>query len=125
MVLSEGKEWVKVRYTTNLEGYVSAEYVKITEGAGEAVSLETLEKYVELAEEKEAEREAAEAVAAAKAAASQSSSSSKSSSGTSTEKRSSYSAGTDDVTLLAALCQYEAGTNYENCLAVANVVLNR
>ena len=125
MVLSEGKEWVKVRYTTNLEGYVSDEYVKITEGAGEAVSLETLEKYVELAEEKEAEREAAEAVAAAKAAASQSSSSSKSSSGTSTEKRSSYSAGTDDVTLLAALCQYEAGTNYENCLAVANVVLNR
>ena len=125
MVLSEGKEWVKVRYTTNLEGYVSAEYVKITEGAGEAVSLETLEKYVELAEEKEAEREAAEAAAAAKAAASQSSSSSKSSSGTSTEKRSSYSAGTDDVTLLAALCQYEAGTNYENCLAVANVVLNR
>lgn len=125
MVLSEGKEWVKVRYTTNLEGYVSAEYVKITEGAGKAVSLETLEKYVELAEEKEAEREAAEAVAAAKAAASQSSSSSKSSSGTSTEKRSSYSAGTDDVTLLAALCQYEAGTNYENCLAVANVVLNR
>ena len=38
---------------------------------------------------------------------------------------SSYSAASDDVTLLAALCQYEAGTNYDNCLAVANVVLNR
>ena len=135
MVISEGKEWVKIRFTTNLEGYVSADYVKIKDGAGEAVSIKTLEKYVKLAEEKEAERqaarEAAEAAAReaaeAKAAAAQSSgSSSKSSSGNSSSDRgSSYSAASDDVTLLAALCQYEAGTNYENCLAVANVVLNR
>lgn len=140
MVISEGKEWVQIRYTTNLEGYVSAEYVKVKEKAGEAVSIKTLEKYVELAEEKEAERRAAEeaaAEAARKAAeaeaeakasrqssgSSSDSSSSKSSSGSSSG--SSYSAGSDDVTLLAALCQYEAGTNYDNCLAVANVVLNR
>ena len=34
-------------------------------------------------------------------------------------------ASVDDATLLAALCQYEAGSNYDGCLAVANVVLNR
>lgn len=134
MVISEGKEWVQIRYTTNLEGYVSAEYVKIKEKAGEAVSIKTLEKYVKLAEEKEAERKAAEeaarkaaeeaAEAKRKSSDSSSSSSSKSSSGSSSSG-SSYSAGSDDVTLLAALCQYEAGTNYDNCLAVANVVLNR
>ena len=146
MVISEGKEWVKIRYTTNLEGYVSAEYVDVKEGAGEAVSMKTLEKYVKLAEKKEAERKAAEeaaAEAARKAAeeaearkqasrassdsSSESSSSKSSSSGSSSSSSSgsSYSAGSDDVTLLAALCQYEAGTNYDNCLAVANVVLNR
>ncbi len=130
MVISQGKEWVKIRFTTNLEGYVSAEYVKIKEGAGEAVSIETLEKYVELAEEKEAERQAAKEAAeaarkAAEAKAASSSSSSKSSSKGSSGKSSSYSAAADDVTLLAALCQYEAGTHYDNCLAVANVVLNR
>lgn len=131
MVISKNKEWVKIRYTTNLEGYVSAEYVKIKDGAGEAVSLKTLEKYVKLAEEKEAERRAAEEAAAeakraAEAAKANSQpSSSKSSSSKSSSSGSSYSAGSDDVTLLAALCQYEAGTNYDNCLAVANVVLNR
>ena len=132
MVLGRNKEWVKIRYTTNLIGYVSAEYVKINSGAGTAVSIETLEEYVKLAEEKEAERqaarEAAEAAAReaaeAKAASSQSSSSSSSKSSSSSQG-SSYSAASDDVTLLAALCQYEAGTNYDNCLAVANVVLNR
>lgn len=134
MVISEGKEWVKIRFTTNLEGYVSADYVKIKDGAGEAVSIKTLEKYVKLAEEKEAERQAAkeaaeaaarEAAEASTASSQSSGSSSKSSSKSSSGSGSSYSAAADDVTLLAALCQYEAGTNYENCLAVANVVLNR
>lgn len=130
MVLSQGKEWVKIRYTTDLEGYVSAEYVKVAEKTGEAVSLKTLKSYANLAAKKEAERKAAEeaaaAAAAAKAQSAGSNSSASSSSGSSSSsKRDSYAAGTDDVTLLAALCQYEAGTNYENCLAVANVVLNR
>lgn len=129
MVLGKNKEWVKIRYTTNLIGYVSAEYVKINSGAGTAVSIETLEKYVKLAEEKEAERqaarEAAEAAAREAAEAKAASSQSSSSKGSSSSQGSSYSAASDDVTLLAALCQYEAGTNYDNCLAVANVVLNR
>lgn len=134
MVISEGKEWVKIRFTTNLEAYVSAEYVKITDGPGKAVSIETLENYVKLAEEKEAERQAAreaaeaaarEAAEKAEAADASSNRSSGSSSRSSSSGGSSYSAASDDVTLLAALCQYEAGTNYDNCLAVANVVLNR
>ena len=70
-------------------------------------------------------REAAEAKAKAAAAQSSGSSSKSSSGNSSSDRGSSYSAASDDVTLLAALCQYEAGTNYENCLAVANVVLNR
>ncbi|MDO5410738.1 MAG: cell wall hydrolase [Lachnospiraceae bacterium] len=141
MVLNEGKEWVKVRYTSNLEGYVSAEYVDIKDGAGKAVSMEKLEIYEKRAAKKEAERQAkaaAEAAAAAAAAEaeqeaqrnadvqSKTTSSRTSSAGErSVSRRSSYSASVDDTTLLAALCQYEAGTNYENCLAVANVVLNR
>ena len=131
MVLSQNKKWVKIRYTTNLEGYVSADYVKVKAGAGEAADMKTLESYVKLAEKKEAERQAAQAAkeAAAQAAAEskKSTSSGKSSakSGSSTSRRSSYSASVDDTTLLAALCEYEAGTNYDNCLAVANVVLNR
>ncbi|MDY4970376.1 MAG: cell wall hydrolase [Lachnospiraceae bacterium] len=128
MVISEGKEWVKVRFTTNLEGYVSAEYVKVTDGPGEAVSIKTLEEYVKLAEEKEAERQAAKEAAEAasrEAAETSSGKSSGSSKSSSSGSSSSYSAASDDVTLLAALCQYEAGTNYDNCLAVANVVLNR
>lgn len=128
MVISEGKKWVKIRFTTNLEGYVSADYVKITDGPGEAVSIKTLESYVKLAEEKEAERQAAREAAEAaarKTAEAANASSGKSSGSSSSGSSSSYSAASDDVTLLAALCQYEAGTNYDNCLAVANVVLNR
>lgn len=128
MVISEGKEWVKIRFTTNLEGYVSADYVKITDGPGEAVSIKTLENYVKLAEEKEAERQAAREAAEAaarKTAEAANASLGKSSGSSSSGSSSSYSAASDDVTLLAALCQYEAGTNYDNCLAVANVVLNR
>jgi spore germination cell wall hydrolase CwlJ-like protein len=44
---------------------------------------------------------------------------------TTTTSRSSVKASTKDINTLAAVCYLEAGTNYNNCLAVANVVLNR
>jgi spore germination cell wall hydrolase CwlJ-like protein len=44
---------------------------------------------------------------------------------TSKTSRSSIKASTTDINTLAAVCYLEAGTNYNNCLAVANVVLNR
>ena len=139
MVLGKGKEWTRIRFTTNLEGYVSNDYIEIKKEAGKPVSLKTLNEYVERAEEKEAERAEIAAEAARKAAAEreaaaqreaaqQSAGSSKKASGSSSVKTTqgaSYSTSTDNVTLLAAICQYEAGTHYEGCVAVANVVLNR
>lgn len=122
MVIDTGKEWVHIRYTSELDGYVSAEYVDVSEEPGVAVSAKILDIYKERAAKKEAEREAARKAKEAEEArkkAEQQSSGSSSSSGSST------SADSDEVTLLAALCQHEAGTNYSNCLAVANVVLNR
>lgn len=137
MVLSADEEWVHVRYTTNLDGYVSAEYVTVTEGAGQAVSTEVLKAYAEMADEKEAERVAAEEAARAAEAAKKAEAEKKAAEAakktaakatTSTKKTSSSSSSSvsaDNVTLLAAICEYEAGTNYDGCVAVANVVLNR
>ena len=137
MVLSADDEWVHVRYTTNLDGYVSAEYVTVTEGAGQAVSTEVLKAYAEMADEKEAERVAAEEAARAAEAAKKAAAEKKAAEAakktaakatTSTKKTSSSSSSSvsaDNVTLLAAICEYEAGTNYDGCVAVANVVLNR
>ena len=137
MVLSADEEWVHVRYTTNLDGYVSAEYVTVTEGAGQAVSAEVLKVYTEMADEKEAERvaeeEAARAAEAAKKAAAEkkaAEAAKKTAAKTTTSKKktsssASSSVSADNVTLLAAICEYEAGTNYDGCVAVANVVLNR
>lgn len=137
MVLSADEEWVHVRYTTNLDGYVSAEYVTVTEGAGQAVSAEVLKAYTEMADEKEAERvaeeEAARAAEAAKKAAAEkkaAEAAKKTAAKTTTSKKktsssASSSVSADNVTLLAAICEYEAGTNYDGCVAVANVVLNR
>lgn len=137
MVLSADDEWVHVRYTTNLDGYVSAEYVTVTEGAGQAVSTEVLKAYAEMADEKEAERvaaeEAARAAEAAKKAAAEKkaaeaakkTSAKATTSAKKTSSSSSSSVSADNVTLLAAICEYEAGTNYDGCVAVANVVLNR
>ena len=136
MVLSADDEWVHVRYTTNLDGYVSAEYVTVTEGAGQAVSSEVLKAYAEMADEKEAERaaeeEAARAAEAAKKAAAEKKAAeaakktaAKTTTSTKKTSSSSSSVSADNVTLLAAICEYEAGTNYDGCVAVANVVLNR
>lgn len=143
MVLSADDEWIHVRYTANLDGYVSAEYVTVTEGAGQAVSTEVLKTYTEMADEKEAERvaaeEAAKAAEAAKKAAAKKAEAAKTTTKTTTAKKtsssssssvssssaSSSSVSADNVTLLAAICEYEAGTNYDGCVAVANVVLNR
>ena len=136
MVLSADEEWVHVRYTTNLDGYVSAEYVTVTEGAGQAVSAEVLKVYTEMADEKEAERvaeeEAARAAEAAKKAAAEKKAAeaakktaAKTTTSTKKTSSSSSSVSADNVTLLAAICEYEAGTNYDGCVAVANVVLNR
>ncbi len=99
--------WVAVCYGDKT-GYVSAQYVSLSLDVKEGVTL---------AEEQAAQ----EAEAAKKAAESASSSSS-----TTTEQKSSVSASADDVTLLGALIQCEAGNEcYEGQVAVGAVVVNR
>lgn len=97
--------WVAVEYAGET-GYVSAEYVTIELALGEAVTIEE-------------EREELARIEAEKAAAAQVSSSG-------TVQNAAVAASVDDVTLLAALIQCEAGNEpYEGQLAVGAVVMNR
>lgn len=99
--------WVAVKYKGQT-AYVSADYVTTELALGEAVTIE---------EEKAALAKKAEEEAAAKAAQTTE---------TSTVQNASVSASYDDVTLLAALIQCEAGSEpYEGQLAVGAVVMNR
>lgn len=99
--------WVQVQYNDTV-AYVSADYVDVELNVEEAVSIE------EILEEQ----------AAARAAAAQASAQSSSSS--SAESTEAVSASSDDVTLLAAIIQCEAGgESYAGQLAVGAVVMNR
>ena len=99
--------WVAVKYKGQT-AYVSADYVTTELALGEAVTIE---------EEKAALAKKAEEEAAAKAAQTTE---------TATVQNASVSASYDDVTLLAALIQCEAGSEpYEGQLAVGAVVMNR
>ena len=99
--------WVAVIYKGQT-AYVSADYFTTELALGEAVTIE---------EEKAALAKKAEEEAAAKAAQTKE---------TTTVQNASVSASYDDVTLLAALIQCEAGNElYEGQLAVGAVVLNR
>ena len=108
MAREAGGEWIEILYTPDITGYVAAEFVIAENKAGTAVDMETIKGFQAEAAEKEAERKAREK-----------------------KKQIAVTTGSpmvasvDDVTLLAAVCQYEAGGSYEGCLAVANVVLNR
>lgn len=98
-------KWVAVKYGDGT-AYVSADYVTTDFALGEAVTIE---------EEKAAlAKKAAEEAKAAQV------------SGTQTVQRESVAASVDEVTLLAALIQCEAGNeSYEGQLAVGAVVMNR
>lgn len=88
--------WVAVKYTDDVTGYVAADYVTVDLDLGTALSAEEI-----------AAKEAAEAEQKAK------------------ESRA-VSASYDEVTLLGALIQTEAGHgSYEGMLAVGSVVMNR
>lgn len=99
--------WVAVTYAGE-SGYVSAEYVTTELALGEAITIEEEQaELARIAEEK------------AKAAASQVPSSG-------AVQGTAVAASVDDVTLLAALIQCEAGNEpYEGQLAVGAVVMNR
>lgn len=99
--------WVAVTYAGET-GYVSAEYVTTELALGEGITIE--EEQAELA--RIAEEKAAAAAAQVQSAG--------------TVQNAAVAATVDDVTLLAALIQCEAGNEpYEGQLAVGAVVMNR
>lgn len=98
-------DWVAVKYADGT-AYVSAEYVTTDLALREAVTIE--EERAALAKKAEEEAKAAQV------------------SGTETVQKSAVAASVDEVTLLAALIQCEAGNEcYEGQLAVGAVVMNR
>lgn len=99
--------WVAVSYGGET-GYVSAEYVTTEMALGEAITIEEEQAAIARAEEEKV-------AAAASQVQSQG-----------TVQNQSVAASVDDVTLLAALIQCEAGNEpYEGQLAVGAVVMNR
>ena len=99
--------WVAVGYTGKTR-YVSSEYVDVQFATSEAITI---------AEEKEIARKKAEEEAKRKA---------KQTTEITVVQRESYDATTDEILLLAALIQCEAGgESYEGKLAVGAVVMNR
>ena len=100
-----GPEWVAVTYD-GTACYVSAEFVSVELNVGTAITLEE--------EQAIKAKEAAEAAKKSQVASS------------GTTKNASVAASADEVTLLGALIQCEAGAeSYEGQLAVGAVVMNR
>lgn len=105
-VKEQNDEWVVVQYDKDMVGYVSAEYVDVTFYIPEGKTISQIEKEEKAKEEK---KKAAEKKKA-----------------TEKKNRGAVAVGGNDVTLLAALIQCEAGReSYEGKLAVGAVVMNR
>lgn len=113
-VVKELDEWVEVEFSDGTEGYVSKEYVTISDEIAKGETIESIK----------AKEEALKSVKAQKDTQKSSKGSSDASSSTSAANVS--AAGYDDVTLLAALIQSEAGNEcYEGQVSVGAVVMNR
>ncbi len=104
--------WVPVKVDDQV-GYVSEEYVTVEMELGKAISIEEERAAIAAAEAEQAAKEAA----ARKSSGQQNSGS---------QQKAAVSASYDDVTLLGALIQCEAGSeSYEGQVAVGAVVMNR
>ncbi len=104
--------WVAV-LRGDTTAYVSAEYVTVELELGKAISIEEELAAIKKAEEEKAAKEAAKKQ-------------SKQTSSSGTTQKAAVAASYDDVTLLGALIQCEAGGEpYEGQLAVGAVVMNR
>lgn len=114
-VVEELGDWVSVEFADGTVGYVSSEYVTISDEIGKGETIESIRA------KEEAERKAKESSKAAKGSGSASGSS-----GSSAASSNAGAASYDDVTLLAALIQSEAGYEIpEGQVAVGAVVMNR
>ena len=113
--IEELGDWVKVQCEGGKEGYISSQYVRVEFDLDEGETIEEIK--AREAAEKEAKEKAEKEAAKQKPART-----------TETTKTNAgaVTAATDDVTLLAALIQSEAGSEcYEGQLAVGAVVVNR
>lgn len=126
--------WVPVKVDDQV-GYISEEFVTVELELGKAISIEEEQAAIAAAEaEAEAKRKAEQEAAQQQSSSDNSSNGNEnsssgnenSSSGSSTQQREAVAASYDDVTLLGALIQCEAGSEpYEGQLAVGAVVMNR
>ncbi|MBQ7581720.1 MAG: SH3 domain-containing protein [Lachnospiraceae bacterium] len=111
-------EWVSVEYADGTLAYVSAQYVTISDELGKGETLEEISAR-ELAEKKEKEAAAAETEAGSKETSGGSQMPSPTNNGA-------IAGDINDVQLLAALIQCEAGYEcYEGQVSVGTVVMNR
>lgn len=115
----EADGWVSINLSSGEIGYVCADYVTTELKTGTAITME--EEQAAIQAQEEAERKAAEENAAKEKAAAEKKAKAKA---TKTQTKA-VQANVDDLTLLAAVIEMEAGTNYEGGVAVGNVVLNR
>lgn len=118
----EADGWVSITLSSGEIGYVKADYVTTELRTGTAITIE--EEQAAIRAEEEAKKKAAEEKAAKEKAAKEKAAKKATESSNST-KTAAVQANVDDVTLLAAVIELEAGTNYEGGIAVGNVVLNR
>ena len=110
--------WIAV-VSDSQTGYIAADYA--TRSLNTRVGITIEEEQAQIAAQKEAERKAAEEKAAKEAAKA-----AKESKKTETTQGEAVSAGADDLTLLAAIIECEAGgESYECQLAVGAAVINR
>ena len=117
--------WIAV-VSDSQTGYIAADYA--TRSLNTRVGITIEEEQAQIAAQKEAERKAAEekAAAAAAKAAQKNTSEKTSSKKADTTQGEAVSAGADDLTLLAAIIECEAGgESYECQLAVGAAVINR
>ena len=117
--------WIAV-VSNSQTGYIAADYA--TRSLNTRVGITIEEEQAQIAAQKEAERKAAEEKAAEEAAkaAQKNTSENTSSKKAETTQGEAVSAGADDLTLLAAIIECEAGgESYECQLAVGAAVINR
>lgn len=117
--------WIAV-VSDSQTGYIAADYATCSLNTRVGITIE--EEQAQIAAQKEAERKAAEEKAAAEAAkaAKKNTSENTSSKKAETTQGEAVSAGADDLTLLAAIIECEAGgESYECQLAVGAAVINR
>lgn len=123
-VISEDVSWVAVS-VDDKTGYMAAEFVTVSYNLGKATSIQEEQEAARKAAEEKARKEAEEEAKKAKKAQQKAEEEAKNVQ-VETTMRESVPASVDDVTLLGALIQVEAGgQSYECQLAVASTIVNR